>query len=372
MGCAKIFLSLFIRKLFAGRLFEYTSVIAITFTAGWTASAILVTALQYRMPTPWNMLSTECIDILAFGNYLASTNIATEVLLVLVPLAIWTRETPVGNRLYVSAVSWSRLRYGTTSARVDLANHPSIIAAVSVQLYFFNSWVASPSIEESWSVSMCMQIAQTLSVVSVCLATSGCKSGKDMSTILSRHTEIDGPEPRWDARKSGSLSYSHIPQRSIDWNNPLELVISPYCRPLATHGRVRSSASFDSYNFLRIPSNIALPLSTPEPPLNVFNRLIRSSSSLDLDPLGTPRNLEKLGCLPPPDWENEETEELEEQAQSGRVSPERQPTSEYVSQRSRVISVPEERSMFEMGGEWNGFVPPLPTPKPFDNPPRAF
>lgn len=63
------------------------------------------------MPIPWNVLSDDCIDIVAFGNYLASTNIATETLLVLVPFAIWVQETSVGNRLYVSAVFWSRLRY---------------------------------------------------------------------------------------------------------------------------------------------------------------------------------------------------------------------------------------------------------------------
>jgi hypothetical protein len=115
MGCAKICLSLFMRKLFAGRLFEYTSVVLVIFTAGWTISAVIVTAFQCRMPTPWDVLSSDCIDIVAFGNYLISTNIATEILLVLVPLAIWTQETSVGNRLYVSAVFWSRLRYVMTS-----------------------------------------------------------------------------------------------------------------------------------------------------------------------------------------------------------------------------------------------------------------
>jgi hypothetical protein len=98
--------------------------------------------------------------------------------------------------------------------------------------------------------------------------------------------------------------------------------------------------------------------------MNVFNRLIRSSSSLDLDPLGTPKNIDDLGCLPTLDCEDEE--------ESGRVSPERRPTSEYVSNRSKVISVSEERNMFDIGQEWSGFVPPLPTPNIIKNPPRAF
>ncbi|KAF3037408.1 hypothetical protein E8E11_004495 [Didymella keratinophila] len=357
MGCAKICLSFFMRKLFAGRLFEYTSSILVILTAGWTISGMIVTAFQCRMPIPWDVLSSECIDIIAFGDYLTSTNIATEILLVLVPLAIWTQESSVGNRLYVSAVFWSRL---------------SIVVVVSIQLYFFNTWVASLSVVQSWVVSLCMQIAQTLSIVSACLPGLHPLVAKDMSDTSSTHTETHRRRPRGDARKFGSLSYSHVSQRSIDSHNPLEPVISPYCRPLATHGLVRSSVSCGSYNFPRLPSNIALPLSTPEPPVNVFNRLIRSSSSLDLDPLGTPRNLEELGCLPAPDWEYEEVEGIQEDAQFGRVSPERRPTSEYIFQRSKVISVPEERNMFEIGTEWNGFVPPLPTPKVFDDPPRAF
>lgn len=217
---------------------------------------------------------------------------------------------------------------------------------------------------------MCMQVTQTLSIVSACLLGLHPLLAKDMSDTSSIYTETNGLESRWDARKFGSLSYSYVSQRSIDSHNPHEPAISPYCRPLATHGLVRSSASYDSYSFPRFPSNIALPLSTPEPPVNVFNRLVRSSSSLDLDPLGRPRNLEELGCLPAPDWEDEEVGEMQENAQSGSNIPDRRPTSEYIFQRSKVISVPEERNMYEIGREWTGFVPPLPTPKVFDNPPR--
>lgn len=215
-----------------------------------------------------------------------------------------------------------------------------------------------------------MQVTQTLSIVSACLLGLHPLLAKDMSDTSSIYTETNGLESRWDARKFGSLSYSYVSQRSIDSHNPHEPAISPYCRPLATHGLVRSSASYDSYSFPRFPSNIALRLSTPEPPVNVFNRLVRSSSSLDLDPLGRPRNLEELGCLPAPDWEDEEVGEMQENAQSGSNIPDRRPTSEYIFQRSKVISVPEERNMYEIGREWTGFVPPLPTPKVFDNPPR--
>jgi len=112
MGCAKITMALVLQRLFCGRLFEYTSYVLTLFTAFWTISGVLVTAFQCNLPTPWDLVRTnECVDILAFGNYLAATNIVTEILLVLVPLAIWTKNTPVGNRLFVSAVFWLRLRF---------------------------------------------------------------------------------------------------------------------------------------------------------------------------------------------------------------------------------------------------------------------
>ncbi|KAJ4983670.1 hypothetical protein SVAN01_10828 [Stagonosporopsis vannaccii] len=352
MGCAKIAMAMVIRKLFSGCLFEYTSCILAIFTAGWTISGFIVTAFQCRLPTPWDLMRTsECVDIVAFGNYLASTNIMTEALLVLVPLAIWVKKTAVGNRLFVSAIFWLRL---------------SVIAAIGTQLYFFNTSSITPSIAEDWATTLCIQIAQSLSVISACLPGLHPLVAKEMNDTASVNTKLSESGLHWDVKKFGALS-SHKPQPSIDSDTTLEPVESLYCRPLATHGLVRSSTSCDSYNFPRLPSNIALPLSTLEPPVNVFNRLIRSSSSLELDPLGAPRNVDELGCLPAPDWNDEDEDE-----DSGRASPERRPTSDYVFQRSKVISVPEDRNMFEVGKEWNGFVPPLPTPRMLKNPPRAF
>lgn len=110
MGCSKIYLNLVMRKLFAGRAFEITSTILAIFTAGWTIGGVFVTAFQCHLPTPWSMLDNECIRVVAFGNYLASINVATEVLLVLVPLANWAQDNAVGNRFYVSAVFCTRLR----------------------------------------------------------------------------------------------------------------------------------------------------------------------------------------------------------------------------------------------------------------------
>ncbi|KZM24132.1 hypothetical protein ST47_g4713 [Ascochyta rabiei] len=341
MGCAKISISLLIRKLFTGRLFEYTSIILALFTSGWTISGILVTAFQCRLPNPWDILKRDhCIDIAAFGNFLASINIATEVLLVLVPLAVWTRGTSVGNRLYVSATFFSRL---------------SIIAAVSAQLYYFNASTSSSPTPDSWNTTLCMQIAQTLSVASACLPGLHPLVAKDMScTASSLYAQTD-PAKRWDVKKFGSLS-SHSSHPSTDPSAAFEPVTSPYCRPLATHGLVRSPPSCDAYF-----SPLVFASTTPAAPNNVFNRLVGASDApstspfIDQDPLGIPNNAHQLGYLPStPDWEEDE--------ESGTTRPQRRPSSDYVFYRSKVISV-AEGGLLGAGEEGRRFVPPLPSPR---------
>lgn len=373
MGCAKISISFVIRKLFTGRLFEHTSVTLALFTAAWTTSGVLVTAFQCRLPTPWRVAETDhCIDVAAFGNFLASTNVVTEILLVLVPLAVWARGTAVGNRRYVTAAFISRLR-SVFSFMLSLGDTDgrSIIAAVVAQMYFFNISVPASSINSSWNTTLCMQIAQTLSVVSACLPGLHPLVAKDMSENSSPHSPQPDNTTHWDTKKFGSLS-SHSSQPSIDSHTALEPVISPYCRSLLTHGLVRSSPSCDSYSIPRMPSATEPTQPTLYAPENVFNRLVGvsaarpGSSSLDLDPLGIPRAVFDLGCLPlpSPDWDGD--------VESGRASPERRPTSEYVFHRSKVISVPEDGSLLEAGEGWKRFLPPLPSPQMLRRPPRAF
>ena len=254
----------------------------------------------------------------------------------------------------------------------QIADYSSIVGAVSAQLYFFNASSTSSSLTESWATTICMQIAQTLSVISACLPGLHPLVAKDMSETSSTHTAQNDDGSRWDANRFGSVS-THISKPSVDSKASRDLHMTfgpleaPYCHPLATHGLTRSSPSCDSYNFPRMTSNLTAPLSPLKPPQNVFNRLVRSSSSLELDPVGSSaRNVDELGCLPAPDWE-----EVEDGDDEGEAD-ERRPTSEYVFERSKVVSMPEERTMFEIGKEWTGFVPPLPTPKILANPPRAF
>jgi hypothetical protein len=128
----------------------------------------------------------------------------------------------------------------------------------------------------------------------------------------------------------------------------------------------------DSRTFTHHLSDTAPPLSSSNPPENIFNRLIpvphcRPGTSSDLDPLGIPRSLNDVGFLPAPDWDTEV-----EEVDSRRNSVSTRPVSEYVFNRQKVISISDEQNIYDIGRECKRFVPPLPSPQMFRQPPRAF
>lgn len=147
----------------------------------------------------------------------------------------------------------------------------------------------------------------------------------------------------------------------------------PYCRPLATYGLDRSSTHVHSQSVTRFPANVAKPIFTPSPPENFFNRLIETprsrpgtSSSSNKTPVESPTHLSVCGVLPTIDWDSESSASNS----SRRSSPSRQPTSEYIFNRSKVISVSEERHLYDDGVKQ--FAPPLPSPGMLKPSPRAF
>ena len=70
--------------------------------------------------------------------------------------------------------------------------------------------------------------------------------------------------------------------------------------------------------------------------------------------------LHDVGFLPAPDWDTDVEDEAERAVE------------EYVFNRHHVVSATEERDVFEMGRECKWFVPPLPSPQVWRQPPRLF
>jgi hypothetical protein len=174
---------------------------------------------------------------------------------------------------------------------------------------------------------------------------------------------VERKRPVFDATSSRSSHASITPLT--------EKGTEAYCRPLATYGLDNSSTHRYTLSASRFPSNVAKPVFSPQPPENVFNRLIEvpqsrpATSASATDPLAPPRHLRDVGVLPTLDWDSESSN-----SGSRRSSPARHPTAEYVFNRQQVISVSEENHLYD--DESKRFAPPLPSPRWPKRPPRAF
>jgi hypothetical protein len=111
MGCSRISVCLLIRKVLPGVVPRYTALAFAAFTSIWMVSGILVMAFACDLPHPWNFVeNTKCLDVLAFVNYIAITNIVVEVLLVILPLVVWNVKISTKRQASVSFVFMARLR----------------------------------------------------------------------------------------------------------------------------------------------------------------------------------------------------------------------------------------------------------------------
>lgn len=171
-----------------------------------------------------------------------------------------------------------------------------------------------------------------------------------------------------------------------------------YCAPLATYGLDRTSTHLISPQPSRLPSNVATPCASPDPPEDVFMRSVeipsvsRHSSTKSMRSMRSmrsarrpsvvhnsrgvpqipeiPKSLAEVGVLPLIDYDTDST--VSDKASSASSQKSRRPPSDYIFNRSKVISVPEESFLREEGQYYKKYYPPLPSPKIPRKPPRAF
>lgn len=290
-----------------------------------------------------------------------------------------------------------------------LLTHSSIVAVVSTELYYFNHYVLKNS-GEYWRVVLCVQIAQNLSIITACLPCLCPFVIKILGgSVQTESIRFRGPckftmcglippsKRGGSARADGKISYDPMSSQSsalVNSENEKNKA-SQYCRPLATYGLDRSSAHLHSQHFNRFPSNSTVQIADPEspPPKDVFMAPVsipasrptlshsrqnsrgpshsrkasksHSHSRTPSDVPQIPQTLSDVGVLPLVEWDSDSSD-----PGSGRSSPGRRPNSEYVFNRSKVISVPEEshlRGGDEDGEYYKKYYPPLPSPK---KPPR--
>lgn len=292
-----------------------------------------------------------------------------------------------------------------------LLTHSSIVAVVATELYYFNHYVLKDS-AQYWRVVLCVQIAQNLSIITACLPClcpfiikilGGSVQTESIRLHCKSHHEFTmcgliPPRKRGGlARADGKIDYDPMSSQSsalVNSENEKKKA-SEYCRPLATYGLDRSSAHLHSQHFNRFPSNSTVQIADPEspPPKDVFMKPVsipasrptlshsrqnsrtpphsrKASKSLShsrtpSDVPQIPQTLSDVGVLPLIEWDSDSSD-----PGSGRSSPGRRPNSEYVFNRSKVISVPEEshlRDGDDAGEYYKKYYPPLPSPK---KPPR--
>jgi hypothetical protein len=112
MGCARISLCLLIKDILPGSRARITALMFAAITALWTVTGVLVAAFPCTLPNPWQWSNGKnCLNIGSWVNYVGSTNIVVELLLITIPLCIWNVRTSAGRRVSVSLLFLSRLRY---------------------------------------------------------------------------------------------------------------------------------------------------------------------------------------------------------------------------------------------------------------------
>lgn len=212
---------------------------------------------------------------------------------------------------------------------------------------------------------LCIQIAQHLSIITACLP----YLHPFIIKVLAGSIETD--EMRFDCEKKRKIKrflFRKSQRHSFDAMSSQSSSLpfketTDYCRPLATYGLDRSSAHLNSHHFNRRPSNVPSRQSNRDPFENVFMAPVEippsrpATSNSAAEPPQVPKTLSEVGVLPIIDWETDSSG-----GDSGRDSPSRRPNSEYVFNRSKVISVPEESHLHEDGQYWKKYYPPLPSP----------
>lgn len=232
---------------------------------------------------------------------------------------------------------------------------------------------------ECWASVLCQQIAQNLSVISACLP---CLYPFIISILAGRAesetVNLGYSAPPCIRQYFGLKSTGPHPNSSRSSRASITPLAGDmeeaYCRPLATYGLDRASTQSHPSLAGRFPANVAKPIFTKTPPENIFNRLIEvevplsrpGTSSSNMKAVEKPQIWGDVGVLPTIDWDSDSNAS----SASKRISAARQPTAEYVFNRQKVISVSDERCLYDDG--FKQFAPPLPSPRMPRRPPRAF
>lgn len=110
MGCARISVCVLISYILGVRARRTANALAI-FSIFWTASGMAVAAIPCTPPNTSRIFGQQCIDTVTFANYIGASSLISELLLVVIPLAMWDIVHSKQQMYTLSGVFLARLRY---------------------------------------------------------------------------------------------------------------------------------------------------------------------------------------------------------------------------------------------------------------------
>jgi len=83
------------------------------FTAAWAIASIFAMAFQCNLPSPWETEGKKCIDLFGLNIGIYSSNIATDLLVIVISFMILQQaQFPPKRRWILRGLFASRVRYG--------------------------------------------------------------------------------------------------------------------------------------------------------------------------------------------------------------------------------------------------------------------
>lgn len=158
----------------------------------WAFSGEFAAAFVCKLPRPWNYLEGNCPGHYSWWTYFEISNILTDTALIALPFGfIWRIQAPMTKK--ASALSFFAFRI-------------IVIGAAACKLVFLQRTRSSDDpLLDSWTVTVCTQTIQCLSIVSACFLylkpfldsiESGFISNEDMrrqATIAQTQQRADTP-----------------------------------------------------------------------------------------------------------------------------------------------------------------------------------
>ncbi|KAL8708172.1 MAG: hypothetical protein Q9220_006933 [cf. Caloplaca sp. 1 TL-2023] len=219
-------------------------------TIGWALVTECVLIFQCQTPRPWAILQGHCINSAAFWYFVGIAQLLLDIVLVLLPwMIVRNVQMEMHRKIVIGCCFGTRLTV--------------VIAVVAQLVYFHNATKSDDRTYNLWSVVICTQIVQSLSIISAC---------------------VPYLKPVFDTLESGMMrnlrrrgqSQDHTYRRSYSRRPPFTTsapVLGQPTAPATGHTKMGLSLPQEPVQAVLSPSNIdPTMLSSPKASAQVFQK----------------------------------------------------------------------------------------------------